>query len=97
MTTTPPRARAHTLLDVMDLAKRLRCSLRYVWQLRQAGALPDPIDVGGLLRWRPEDIDRWIQACPQLVARRQAKAATTKARKTSGWARTRARLPDPGS
>ena len=95
MNTTPARARA--LLGVLDIAKRLRCSTRYVWQLRQAGALPDPIDIGGLLRWRPEDVDRWIQACPQLVPQRKPKAATTKARKPSGRARTRAGPPDPGS
>jgi predicted DNA-binding transcriptional regulator AlpA len=94
---TPARARAHTLLGIVDLARRLRCSARHVWWLREAGALPDPIEIGGLLRWRPEDIDRWIETCPQLAPRPKAKAATPKARKASGRPATRAGPPDPRS
>ena len=97
MNNTPARARARTLLGIVDLARRLRCSARHVWWLREAGALPDPIEIGGLLRWRPEDIDRWIERCPQHAPRPKVKGATPKARKPSGRARTRAGPPDPGS
>jgi predicted DNA-binding transcriptional regulator AlpA len=98
MNAMPARPRARALLGIVDLARRLNCSARHVWWLREAGALPDPIEIGGLLRWRPEDIDRWIERCPKAVA--QAKAATTKTRKTSpppAEAPGRAGPPDPGS
>jgi len=54
-TTTPAR-----LLSVRDVAERLALSERTVRRLRRQGVLPAGIEIGGVLRWRPEEIDAWI-------------------------------------
>lgn len=53
--TTPAR-----LLSVRDVAERLNLSERTVRRLRQRGDLPRGIEVAGVVRWRPEEIDRWV-------------------------------------
>jgi excisionase family DNA binding protein len=59
--TTPAR-----LLTVRDLAERLAVSDATVRRLRRRGVLPQGIELGGVLRWRPEEIDAWLAAggCP---------------------------------
>ena len=53
------------LLDAKSVAKLLQVSLRMIWQMRDAGRMPQPIKVGRLCRWRRPDIDRWIgDGCP---------------------------------
>jgi predicted DNA-binding transcriptional regulator AlpA len=48
------------LLSTRDVAQRLALSDRTVRRLRKRGALPRGIEVAGVLRWRPEEIDDWI-------------------------------------
>lgn len=53
------------LLAVGALAKTLSTSVRTVWRKRAAGQLPKPVRIGGSVRWRSSDIDRWIEwGCP---------------------------------
>jgi excisionase family DNA binding protein len=53
------------LLTAEELADRLSLSLRTVWRLDSAGKLPRPIRLGGSVRWRRNEIERWLQAgCP---------------------------------
>ena len=53
------------LLSANDLARRLNVSRRSIWRWRSAGKLPAPVVVGRLIRWRRDEIERWIAAgCP---------------------------------
>ena len=55
------------LLTVHDLAAMLQISTRSVWRKRSAGAVPAPIPLGGLVRWRRSEIVTWIAAgCPHV-------------------------------
>jgi predicted DNA-binding transcriptional regulator AlpA len=54
------------LMDAERLAKALSVSLRTLYRLKGRGYLPDPIRLGGSVRWRSTDIQRWILAgCPK--------------------------------
>jgi predicted DNA-binding transcriptional regulator AlpA len=61
---TPPAALEPLLLTAEDLAQLLRISPATVWRLRAAGKLPRPLDALGrqLVRWRAEEIRRWVDA-----------------------------------
>jgi excisionase family DNA binding protein len=50
------------LLTVRDIAERLAVSDATVRRLRRRGVLPQGIELGGVLRWPPEEIDAWISA-----------------------------------
>ena len=54
----PPSVPATTrrLLSVGDVAERLGVDPKTVRRWRQDGQLPPAIDLGSVLRWRPEDI-----------------------------------------
>ncbi len=53
------------MLTVQEMAVLLRCSGRTVHRLADAGRLPRPCRVGGLVRWSGADIQAWIAAgCP---------------------------------
>jgi excisionase family DNA binding protein len=55
------------LLSAKTLAKRLEVSVRTLWRLRSSGKLPEPVRIGGVIRWRTADIDAWVAAgCPGL-------------------------------
>lgn len=48
------------LLSIKDLCVLAGISRRTVYRIRAAGQLPTPVRIGGRLRWRPEDIERWL-------------------------------------
>jgi len=53
------------LLRDEQVAKLLGVSRRQIWKLLSAGVMPEPVRVGGSVRWREADIVNWIQAgCP---------------------------------
>lgn len=53
------------LVTADDVAAMLKISTRTLWRLRSTGKLPQPIRLGGSVRWRASDIDAWIAAgCP---------------------------------
>ncbi|MHC4354781.1 MAG: helix-turn-helix transcriptional regulator [Planctomycetota bacterium] len=53
------------LLSAKALAKMLSLSVRSVWRLRAGQKLPEPVKVGGAIRWRQADIERWAaMGCP---------------------------------
>jgi len=55
------------LIAAADLARLLNVSTRTLWRLRSAGQLPQPVRLGGVVRWRLEEIRQWIGAgCPKL-------------------------------
>lgn len=48
------------LLTVRDVAERLSLSEKTVRRLRRRGEIPRGIEVGGVIRWRAEEIDAWV-------------------------------------
>jgi len=58
------------LITADELARRLAISKRSLWRLRSAGCLPPPVRLGGAVRWRLEEIKKWIaDGCPAPRAR----------------------------
>ncbi len=56
---------AALLVDVKGVARICDCSTPHVRRLADAGRMPPPLRLGGLLRWRKTDIESWIAAgCP---------------------------------
>lgn len=65
---TDPRFRALNadLLTAQEVAAKLRCSVRHVWRMHDAGALPAAVRLGRLVRWPKPLIDSWVAAgCPK--------------------------------
>ena len=53
------------LIDTRTLARLLNISSRHVCRLLDEKAIPDPVRLGRLLRWRLAEILEWIEAdCP---------------------------------
>lgn len=53
------------LLSAKALSKILATSVRSIWRYRSAQALPEPVKVGGAIRWRQSDIEKWVHmGCP---------------------------------
>jgi len=64
------------LLSARTLAQRLAVSVRTLWRLRSSGKLPEPVHLGGAVRWRKADIDAWVAAgCPDLQPQTSAAAS----------------------
>ena len=62
--------------DVDDVATLRKASSRHVRRLADAGAMPRPLHIGRLVRWRRADVDQWLAAgCPNC--RPAPKARTT--------------------
>lgn len=57
----PPAAVSAELLSVRDVAALLGgCSTRHVYRLSDSGAMPRPLKLGSLLRWRRTEVMNWI-------------------------------------
>jgi prophage regulatory protein len=53
------------LLTAEQLAATLQVSKRTLWRMRSAGQMPRPIRIGGVVRWRRDEVAAWIAAgCP---------------------------------
>ncbi len=48
------------LITAAELARLLRVSTRTLWRLRSAGELPEAVRLGGAVRWRLDEIKKWI-------------------------------------
>lgn len=65
-----PVVEAARLLDVQGVAGLLGCSARHVYRLSDAGRMPRPVKLGGLVRWSRDSILDWIAAgCPAAETR----------------------------
>lgn len=61
------------LMTAAQVAELLQVSPRTLWRLLSAGKLPAPLRLGGVVRWRFEEITKWIAAgCPPAPARENA-------------------------
>lgn len=67
MTTTQDNG--EDLMDVRDVARRLKVPVRYVYRLVAERRIPF-VKIGHLLRFKPSDVDKWIE---QLGSRRSAR------------------------
>jgi excisionase family DNA binding protein len=66
MTADNPRDAAPVLVTVKEVAELLGVSDRHVRRLTDSGAMPPPLRLGTLVRWRRTDIEAWIAAgCPR--------------------------------
>ncbi|WP_417850279.1 helix-turn-helix transcriptional regulator [Thalassoglobus sp.] len=64
-TLTSSSSHCPQLLTVDEIGALLKVSNRTIWRMRSSGQLPEPVRVGGGVRWRESDIENWIQAgCP---------------------------------
>jgi len=53
------------LVAAKALAKILSTSVRSIWRYRSSGRLPETVKIAGAIRWRQQDIDKWItMGCP---------------------------------
>jgi excisionase family DNA binding protein len=51
------------LMKARDAARRLTIGIKTFYRLVRAGVLPRPIRFGRrLLRWREEDLERWVKS-----------------------------------
>jgi excisionase family DNA binding protein len=58
------------LVTAQDLARLLKVSTRTLWRLLSGGELPKPVRFGGTVRWRLDEIRKWIaDGCPKRPAR----------------------------
>jgi predicted DNA-binding transcriptional regulator AlpA len=48
------------LITAADVAAMLKVSVRTLWRLRSAGQIPEPVRLGGAVRWRLDEIKKWI-------------------------------------
>ena len=54
------------LLDRQAVAALLGCSAKHVVRLADSGRMPAPVRLGWLVRWRRDDIARWVaEGCPR--------------------------------
>lgn len=63
-------AAGNELLNVTAVAELLACSTRTVRRLADSGAMPRPVRLASLIRWRRSDITAWLaDGCPSLRSR----------------------------
>ncbi len=49
------------LIPAEKVAELLGISKRTLWRLLSSGKLPEPIRLGGIIRWNAEDIEEWVR------------------------------------
>jgi predicted DNA-binding transcriptional regulator AlpA len=58
------------MLDVFDLAARLKVSTRHLRRLIDAGKCPQPVRLGRSCRWPAVTVEQWIlDGCPNCRKR----------------------------
>jgi excisionase family DNA binding protein len=54
------------LIPVQTVAKLLGISTRSVWRLHSSGKIIEPVRIGSLVRWKRDDLQRWVnEGCPE--------------------------------
>jgi excisionase family DNA binding protein len=58
------------LITAEEFAELMQVSVRSIWRLRSAREIPEPLRIGGNIRWRREEVMEWINAgCPSQASR----------------------------
>ncbi|QDU34898.1 Prophage CP4-57 regulatory protein (AlpA) [Poriferisphaera corsica] len=50
------------LLRAEQVAEFLNISVAHVYRMRNAGKLPKPVKLGGVVRWRLDELKQWVAA-----------------------------------
>lgn len=50
---------AKPLWTVREVAEHLGCGVSTVWRLTKQGEIPAPMKIGGMVRWRREEMERF--------------------------------------
>ncbi len=54
------------LLTALQVANWLNLSVRTLWRTLSRGWMPEPVRMGGIVRWRRKDIAEWVElGCPK--------------------------------
>lgn len=54
------------LIPVEAVAKLLGVSIRSVWRLRSSRKIIEPVRIGGVVRWKLDEVNRWVEeGCPE--------------------------------
>lgn len=57
------------LLCAAELAQFLAISVRHLRRLNDAERIPKPVRIGHAIRWKRDEIERWVGAgCPNRAA-----------------------------
>ncbi len=58
------------LVTAAELAGMMQISTRTLWRLRSAGSIPQPVRLGGAVRWRRDELLDWMaRGCPSVTSR----------------------------
>lgn len=53
------------LIPAAEVARLLQVSTRTLWRQLSAGRVPRPVRFGGTVRWRIDEVRKWIaEGCP---------------------------------
>jgi prophage regulatory protein len=53
------------LIPAEQFARLMQISTRTLWRLVSAGRVPEPVRIGGSVRWRLDQVKQWIDSgCP---------------------------------
>jgi predicted DNA-binding transcriptional regulator AlpA len=56
------------LATASQVAKLMQISTRTLWRLLSGGRVPEPLRIGGAVRWRLDIVKAWIEAgCPSPI------------------------------
>lgn len=62
--------RVPVLITAEEFAELMQISVRTLWRLRSAGQIPEPVRIGGTVRWNRERVLDWISdGCPPATSR----------------------------
>ena len=59
------------LITAADFAAILKVSVRTLWRLRSGGQVPEPVRLGGAVRWRLDEVKNWIAGGCQMSSDRK--------------------------
>ncbi len=59
------------MLTVGDLAELLRCAPKTIYLMHSRGDLPKAKRIGGMLRWEPFAVERWLKHTGKRRSRRR--------------------------
>ena len=59
------------MITAVDFATMLKVSVRTLWRLRSAGQVPEPVRLGGVVRWRLDEVKNWIAGGCQMSSDRK--------------------------
>jgi predicted DNA-binding transcriptional regulator AlpA len=57
------------LIPAERLASMMNISTRTLWRLLSAKKLVEPVRIGGSVRWRLQEVERWVaEGCPASIS-----------------------------